>query len=569
MSRRYAMWCWRAFTLRFGLISLLCLIIARPALADRKPTKQNSVAVRVVDLADDRAYLEPGSSAGIAVGDEVKLGGERYKVSATSNSFAVLALGGKTLALGARGTALVANPNERVELAPEPPTPLSQFRSEWRTAALPAAKQSPQPVPLGRTSAGRRTRNRFILSDGFYGVVPLNGESAFVGNEVRGRLHFEPYSSAPLAFDADLGVQTYWGEDFGQRPGAAARQLLRLRELSLTYGTASTFRGLLGRLRAASSMVGQVDGVRLEAPLSSELRLSAYGGAVPHTFNGMFSTQVARFGAELAYQDVTASWQPRVLAGAYASHFAGALDEKKAYAAFDLLPAQGRLGGHAQLSLFDANNPWRASSVELSSAGLDAAAEFGVFHVGGRAQMQRPDRSRWLSSLLPAEWLCWSSPARASAPCSPSDATFSWLVDGGVRAGRLSVDLGGQSTFTRGTDGSSFGGFANLRWLDLVGKLHLDAGMSVLSGSVLRSAAATVAPGILFADGRGDLSLRYRPALVRYRATLRSSLEHSLGAGLWLAPTDDFDFDLEGDWLRALDVNALLVQGVATWNLGI
>ena len=550
------------------LAALALLGLPRLAAGQSNAAKLGSVTVRVVDLADDRAYLEPGGAAGLQVGDEIRLGSERYKVSAVSSSFAVLALGGQAVPLGARGTAFVANRRERVELTLEPPTPLAQFQREWRPAALPAATQRPKPVALGGGMSGRRSSSFLILSDALYAVIPRTGQPAFAGNEFKSRLHYEPYSGTPLALDLDLALQTYAGADFALRPGAAARPLVRLRELSLTYGTAATFRGALGRLRAASSLVGQLDGLRLEAPLTDRLRVSAYGGAVPHAFNGMVSSRVTRFGGELTYQDLNASFSPRLAAGAYASRFDDALDEKKAYASFDLLPSHGRLGGHAQVSLFDPDNPWHASSVELSSVGLDGNLELGPFFLGGRAQMYRPERSRWLATLLPAEWLCWSSPARASAPCLPGDATYSWLVESGVRAGKIAVNVGGQSAFTVGTDASSFGGFADLRWLDLGGEVHLDAGMSVLSGSLLRSVSATFAPGVGLGGGRGDLSLRYRPALARYRATLKSSLEHSLGGGLWLAPSDTIDVDLEGDWLKTAELSAFVVQATAAWRLG-
>jgi hypothetical protein len=552
-----------------GCLASLWLSLVSPAQAvERKVAKSKPVAVRVVDLSDDRAYIEPGSSAGIAAGDEVRLGDEPYVVSAVSGSFAMLVLRGKDVALGARGVAQTKPPEERVELALEPPTPLPAFRGEWRTAMTPASTQSPRPVPLGG-GGSTRSRSHFTLSDSVYGAVPLTSDPAYFGNELRGRLHYEPYAATPLAIDADLALQTFYGADFALRPGAAARQLFRLRELSLTYGTSTTFRGALGRLRAASSLVGQLDGVRLEAPLTTELRLATYGGAVPHAFNGMLSSQVARFGAEIVYQDAAAKLRPRIVAGAYASRFAGALDEKKAYAAFDLLPGRGRLGGHAQLSFFEPQNPWHAAPVELSAASLDTDIELGPLHFGGRLQLQRPDRSRWLASLLPPEWLCWSAPDSANAPCLPGNATYSWLIDGGVRAGKLTVDWGGHSAFTRGTDASSFGGFANLRWIDLIGRAHLDTGVSVSAGSVLRSVAATLAPGLLFADGRGDVSFRYRPALVRYRATLESTIEHGLGAGLWLALTDALDIDVEGEWLKARELDVVLVQGVAAWSLGI
>lgn len=278
MTQRNGYCHWLAALALFGL--------ARTATAQSQAGKLSSIAVRVVDLADDRAYLEPGASAGLNMGDEVKLGGERYKVSAVSSSFAVLALGGQLVPLGARGTAFVADRGERVELTLEPPTPLPRFQGEWRRpAAPPAATQTPKAVPLGGT-ARRRTASLLTLSEALYGVIPRGAEPAFVANELKGRMHYEPYRGTPLALDLDLALQTFVGEDFALRPGAAARQLVRLRELSLTYGTASAFRGALGRLRAASSLVGQLDGVRLEAPLTESLRVTGYGGMVPHAFNG-------------------------------------------------------------------------------------------------------------------------------------------------------------------------------------------------------------------------------------------------------------------------------------------
>jgi len=561
---------------RLALLGALLLSVAQHAAAQsrsraerRAPRASTSLAVRLVDVADDRAYIEPGSSAGLRVGDEVTFAGDRFRITASSSSFAVIVLTGKRVPLGAPGTvSLAANRPDVVDLSPEAPTPLTSFRDEWRRARVPASNQTPKAVPLGMKQ--QTARSRLLLTDAVYGVLPESGQGKLVGNEVRARLHYEPYSELPFAFDLDLGAQTFAGDDFSARPGAAARQIVRLRELSLTYGTSASFRGALGRLRAASSWVGQVDGLRLEAPLTSGIRVSAFGGAVPQAFTGMFSTAVARFGAELMYQNVQSSLQPRVLAGGYASLFAGALDEKKAYASFDLLPRHARIGGHGELSFFDPGNPWHANSVELTSAALDGDVEVDVFHFGARAELHRPDRSRWLASLLPPEWLCWSSPGNPLGTCLSSNATYLWLVDSGARIGKFSVDLGGQSTFTKGTDATNFGGFANLRWLDLVGKVHLDVGASGFAGSVLRSTAATLSPGISFSDGKGDLSLRYRGALVRYRAALRSSIEHMVGAGLWLAPYEALDFDIEADWIQARgDVSALVAQGVFAWHLGL
>jgi len=560
----------KRFIPRPGSLALALLVgLARPASAESKGRGvggSTSLSLRVVDVADDRAYLEPGSSQGLRLGDEVTLDGGSFKVVAISSSFAAVALGGKRVSVGSRGSTTVqANRAATVVLSLAKPTALADFREQWRPAAAPAQSQTPKPVPLGTQQ--QHAKNRLTVTDALYGVAPTGGAGKFLGNELRGRLHYESYSETPLAFDLDLAVRTFAGDDFALRPGAAARQVLRIQELRLTYGAAESFRGSLGRLRAASTLVGQLDGIRLEAPLAPGLRLSAYGGAVPHSFTGMISDQVARFGAELAYQDLHSSLRPRALLGAYASRFAGDLDEKKAYAAFDLLPKGARLGGHAELSFFDSNNPWHAHPAELTSAGLDGNFEFDVFHLGGRVEMRRPDRSRWLASLLPIEWLCWSNPGTTGRACLGDSASYLWLVDSGAKLGKFSVDLGGQSSLTRGTDASNFGGFANLRWLDVVGRVHVDAGLSAFTGSVLRSSAVTLAPGVVFAGGDADFSLSYRPALVRYRAALRSSIEHALGMALWFAPHDSFECNLQGDWLQGTEVSALMLQGVATWHL--
>jgi hypothetical protein len=407
-----------------------------------------------------------------------------------------------------------------------------------------------------------------VLTDAAYAVLPMDGGSKFVSNEVRAKVRYQPYSDSLFRFDLDAAAITYAGDGFSTRPGAAARQALRVRELRMAYGVPSNVRAALGRLGAASSLVGQLDGARLDIALGERLRLSTFGGLSPQTFSGVPSTDVARFGGELGYEDPASVLQPRLVLGAHASRFDGALDERKVYAAFDLLPPKGRLGAFGEVSFFDADDPWNARRVELTAASLEGTVQIDVFFLGTRLDLRRPDRSRYLQSLLPREWLCWAEPARPGAPCVREAATYSWMVDGGARIGKFSLDIGGQSRFTRGTDATNFGGFANLRWIDLVGKLHLDAGMSAYSGSVLRSVALSIAPGLDFADGDADLTLRYRPAIVRDRATLRTGVEHTVGAGFWLSPHDSVDLDLEADWIRGGPIDAITAQALFGWRLG-
>lgn len=525
-----------------------------------------SLVLRVVDVSGDRAYIEPGTAAGLRPGDEVRFERARFKVAAATRDSAVIALGKQGLAIGARGTATVpANRPERVVLPLAKPAPLASFRGDAAPGARPATTQSPEPVPL---KASEPPRHRLLVQDAVYGAVPLEGRGKFVGNELRGRLHSEPLADRPLELDVDLAVQSFMGDDFSGRPGAAARPILRVRELAVAYGHASDFRGALGRLRYASSQVWQLDGVSLAAPLARGLRLSAFGGSAPQTFSGMISPDLLRFGSELSYDDAASALRPRVVVGAHVSRFEGALDERKLYGAVDVMPGRSRLGGHAEVSFFDAHNPFNARPVELTAAGLEADFGFDVFHIGGRFDTRRPDRSRYLLSLLPIEWLCWSDPAVARAPCKSENAYYSWLFDAGARLEKFSVELGGQSAYTIGTDASNFGGFANVRFLDLVGRVHLDLGTTAFSGSLQRVIAGSVAPGIVLAGGDADLSLRYRGGAARYRADLGFGYEQSLGAGLWASPHPSVDFDVEGDWVLERGLSALVVQGVVAWRLG-
>ena len=525
-----------------------------------------SLSVRVVDVAADRVYVEPGAAQGLRVGDPIRFESGTLKVVSVTRDSAALAQGKQRFSVGARGrTTVPAHRPEHVVLALPKPEPLASFRGQWRDAPRPAASQTPTPVPL---RVRERSPNRVLVQDAFYGVVPLDKQPKFFGNEVRGRLHYELLPATPVAFDLDLGVQTFAGDGFSLRSGAAARQVLRVRELSATYGRPTEFRGALGRLRAASTFVGQLDGLRLEAPLATGLRLTAFGGGAPQTFNGMVSADVVRFGGELVYDAPESTLHPRFVAGAYASRFDGALDERKLHAAIDLMPLGSRIGGHTEVSFFDAGNPWNAHQVELTAAGLDADVDVGVFHFGGRAEMRRPDRSRFLLSVLPIEWFCWQDPALARAGCNGDDAYYTWVADAGARLRKFSVDLGGQSSYARGTDASNFGGFANLRFLDLFARTHLDLGATAYTGSVLRSVAGTVAPGVVLAGGSADVSLRYRAAAVRYRADINFGFAQAIGAGLWASLADTVDLDLESDWLKERELDAVLLQGVVAWRPG-
>ncbi len=184
-------------------------------------------------------------------------------------------------------------------------------------------------------------------------------------------------------------------------------------------------------------------------------------------------SDAARFGGELAWEEVDAEWRRRVIVGGHASRFDGELDERRVNASIDLLPNFGHFGAHAELSFFDADNSWQADSIELSAAGADASVRSGIFEVAVRGNLRRPERSRWLASFLPPEWLCVAE-ATAAGPstCLGSDAVYSGGSDVGIHLEKTSVRVGGHAATTQNADADVFGGFGHLRLSDVVGALR-------------------------------------------------------------------------------------------------
>lgn len=566
--------------MRAALLLACACAVALPAAAQPKgkgkpkPAEKGELSGKikatVVDVAGGRAYVEPGAKAGLRAGDTLVFAGRKYTVVAVSPANAVLELGKLPLAVGATAEAVIDpyRQPEKIEPLPRPPA-LASFGSLWPDALLPAASQKPKPIPLGPIL--RQEASRVALSLSGYGVVPLgSSEPAWVHGEVRGVLHYEPIAELPLALDADVAAGAWLGGDFDARAGSDSRPLARVRVLQAAYGNEGRFLAALGRLRYASATLGTLDGLKLSAPVAGGLSIGAFGGFVADPLSGAPSTQASRFGGELAWQDDQAEWRPRVVLGGHASRFDGALDEKRMSLFFDVNPEVGRMGAHAEVSFFDESNPWNANTTELTQAGADVAFRVGPVDLGARVAMQRPDRSRYLASFLPPEWLCIpASTAAPPQPCVGNDASYLAGADAGLALGsdvRLTGGVSGSRT--EHLEHEQLSGHGNLRLERLTGTLRLDSGVSGSSGTLLETAALLVSPGVTFMDGDADASLRYRPALIRYRASTEAVLEHSVGGALWVSPTRRLDVTLDADWVTGGDFDALIVQSALVWRTG-
>ncbi|MBK9000851.1 MAG: hypothetical protein IPM35_34450 [Myxococcales bacterium] len=538
----------------------------KPAAGEKQSGR---IKLTVVDVAGGRAYVEPGAGAGLRAGDTAEFSGRKYSVVAVSPKNAVLELGKLPLALGSTGLAVIDPERAPAKIEPLPtPAPLAAYQTVWPRSVVPAATQTPRSIPLGPIF--REERSRVQLSLAGYGVIPTSGdEPAWGQGELRGVLHYEPFSELPFALDADVAAQAWAGGDFSARAGSDSRPLARVRMLQAAYGSDAAFLAALGRLRYASSTLGTLDGVKLRAPIAGGLSLGAFGGFVADPLSGAPSGQASRFGGELAWEDARAAWRPRAVLGGHASRFDGALDERRMNLLFDLNPEVGRFGGHAEVSFFDQDNPWEAAPVELTAAGADVAFRVGALDVGGRVAMQRPERSRYLASFLPPEWLCLGRVTGATPePCIGNDATYMAGLDAGLGLEDLRLSAGVTGSRTEHIELEQLAGYGNIRFLELAGSMRLDTGVSGSSGTLLDTAALSISPGVPFMNGDGDASLRYRPALLRYRASTKAVVEHTVGGALSLSPSGSLDLTLDADFVTGGGFDAFIVQSAAVWRTG-
>jgi hypothetical protein len=516
------------------------------------------VSVEVIEVAGGRAYLAPGAKQHVRVGNRVWIGGRRYPVLAVNAKTIVVAADGQ-IARGQRGQVTV-----QVAEAPtfdKRPTPraLGAFVGRWRAPVLPAQSQTPRFVPLGVMSDQRRNRAAFSVD--YQRIQPLSGPSFGIGRtRLRALLHAE-LSSVPLRLDADALAEFWQASDLELRPANASRPFLSVRQLELGY-LGEVFQGSVGRLRHASRTLGSLDGARVSASLTDAWSVAAFGGTLADPLDGSVSADASRFGTELTWQGSEMDWQPRGSLTLQGSRFLGRTDERRATGLFEAFPAFGRLGARAEISLFDADNPWAAATTEFTAAGADASLRFDHLRLGASFDMRRPERSLWLASFLPRGYFCVAETVVEAAiePCVGGERRYAAAFNAAWEATLWTADAGTTFATTRRANADQTTGFVNLRRREIVGKLRVDAGASLSRGSFYDSAAVNIAPGTSLWNESADVSFYYRPGWMRYRAELDGSFEHGFGTRLWWAASPVFDLSGSADVIVGRDVDVLVFQ---------
>jgi hypothetical protein len=555
----------RAFV---AFAALAALSASASAWAEDQPVL-HSVKVRVVDVGGGRAFVSPGQEGGLETGDEVLFAQRRLKVAAVSSSYAVVELEGQPVELGETGQALVRT--KEAQEADEPhrgtPTPLDQFRGAWAAPVPPSSTQEPAPVPLGRV---RPERVRLGVSLGTGANIGLKGLPTTVNGNLRARLLAEPISGVPFRIEADVEGQFWWAQDLAQRSGDSSRPYVDVRALQLSYGELTGFYAALGRLRYAASTLGMLDGARIQSPSLRGFTIGAFGGLVPHPFTGITEWSVGRFGLEVTYQNLASRLRPMAALVAQGSVFENALDERRLGLEAAIYPGDSRVGAHLETSFNDKDNPWNAPVAEVSAAGVDGSYRWSWLEVGGRFDVRRPERSRWLDSILPQSWLCTAmvTPTGEPEPCAGGDDTrYFGSLDAAFRFDRWSVNAGA-TLLHFGTSDSldQVGGFLQGQMTRLFGFGRAGLSFMVSHGDFLDSYAGRLTLGGSFRRGLLDVSLFYRLSYSMYEADLEGWFGHLFGGALLVHPATDLYVSLQTDGVVGRDQNAVLIQLLASWS---
>jgi len=523
------------------------------------------VEVQVVEVAAGRVYLEPGAERLIRVGDAVQIGRSKYVVIAANQKNAVVALAQGKVERGQRGFALVRPTQAKALETLAAARPLASFAGQWRPPRLPAEGQPVRFVPLGPAPDARR--NRALLAFDFQRIQPLSGPAYGISRQrLRAQLHAEG-QELPLYFDADGLVEFWQAQDLAERPQNASRPILNVQQLEAGY-RGDIVQGALGRLRHAAPTTGLLDGARVSAALSDDWTLGAFGGTLPNPQDGTPSTDASRFGAELAWQNDAAA-RTRASLTLQGSRYLGQLDERHITGLFESYPDFGRLGAHAEVSLFDPGNPWGAASTELSAAGVDASVRIDSLRLGALFDARSPERSLWLAAFLPPGYFCSARPvagATALEPCAGGDRRYTTALDAAWEATFWTLAAGAQFLTTRPAKAEQSTAFVSFRQREILSVLRFDAGVSVARGSLLESAALDLGLGAATRNDSADISLYYRPSLMRYRAGLNEFVEHGVGTRLWWALSDVLDLNGSVDLLAGRDVDVFTLQLGAAWR---
>lgn len=544
----------------------LAAVMAASAVTEAESNRK--VSVKVVDIAGGRAYLVPGELAGVRVGSIVVLRDRRYRVVAATAKHAVIQMKGREVRVGMKGRAdAKIQPTARASLPN--PKPLSSYENQWPEPVLPSTQQTPESVPLGSWSDGKRID--FAISTNVGGTLALSDGQSFGRASLRTRLHAEPFEQ-PVFFDVDLAVRSWFGGNIANRPGSTSRPVIAIRQLQFGYGTMESPQVGLGRLPFVAVGVGQLDGLRVRSPSWVGFSIGAFGGAVPDPLDNRPTLDTTRFGVQLAYQNESLDSQPFVGVSLHASTFMGDIDERRLNAEFDVFPGNARVAGHFELSMHDENNLWQAPRTEVSAAGLDASFRVGLFQLAGRFDMRLPERSRWLTSYLPLGYLCNTVPDPASSVgdelvcVNSNDARYFGGLDASFNFSRVALHAGASVVHSEAVDQfEQISAYLQARILRIADIAWTDVSVALHARSFVSDYAARLGAGV---DIRrvGEVSAYYRISLNQYTAAPSNWLQHAAGGILYFSLGHDLDLGLRVDGIFGEDVSVLVLGSNFTWR---
>ena len=554
-------------------ILITALAVARFGWAEQSPA-MDKVEVVVVEAGERFVYISPGEKKGLRVGQTVVIGKRRYRISAVSSSSARIDTIDQSVSIGAKGTVAVMHPAGPPDSASapsifSPPQQLEEFRNQWPEQETPATRETTTQIPSGGPPRSPSFESVIGLSSAM--TAELGGENDLHGyGKLSARIHYEPFNNYAVAFDADASTQLWWGMDHtesdGSRPPIQVRQL----QGSVGLGPKRNFGIELGRLRYASAQLGMLDGGRVEAPIGEQWRLGAFGGLQPDPIDGQILSNASRFGVDSQWANLTNPARPNIFVAAYGSTFDGELDERRVQTTVGFYPEFGHFQGNLELAFFDDENPWKADLVEVNSAGGDFKVHFGPVEFGGLFQMQRPERTRLLSSRLPLEWFCTTTENAATGEdptCSGEQISLFYQGEVGVWFSKIAADLrlfGSQNTETHV---DQMGASVHTRLYRIAGPLSIDAALSGITGSYYKSAALTLNAGLPLLSELLDLSVRYRPTVNRYEeAGLDWFLDHTIGLTVLTHLPRSIEISLDGDVMLGGDVDAIYLYASVIWR---
>jgi hypothetical protein len=542
---------------------------APPAPTASSTTAPTQVDVTVIEVAGTHAYLKPGSRAGVLRGAKVVINHKEFSVVETSDSFAVIDAGNDPPHEQDKGRASGVGNEEEKPKELVKPQPLSTWENAWTRAEPPASSQTPRFVPLGNSERDRRWDVSFSVISG--GSIPLGQPSSGIAYaELNARVHAEPFAS-PTTFDLDVSLQRWFAANIDARDGGSARPTLWLRELLLSHGAGNWY-GSIGRMRYAASTLGTLDGARVRVALGGGLSVGAFGGLLPNPSSDAPSLDAERFGVEATYNRPAASLRPEAALVLHGSMFGGSLDERRLSGTFAVYPGPSRLGGYFEVTSFDASNPWKASTIALTAAGLDTSLRAGPLQFGARLDLRQPERSRWLASFLPAAWFCRIVPTTSAGAqaCDGSVSTRALAtVDAAAQIGDVSFTIGGTTTqdiSQTGTAPGVTGGFATGRAIRIARIARVDASASYSQSTYLDMIDGSIGPGFALLHEALDVSSYYRIARLRYRSVNAWLVEQGVGATAEVFPSSAVIFAAQGEVMGGDDAKAILFFGTATWR---